>query len=286
MLIFVPEQGEQTLAELNDVVASALEHAPNHWGSHVARIVTASLRRDWLAVDESYRKILALPTPPDASAASSLAVVAASMGRHTEAIRGLQNARRDDPLSIDVAAMLQQNLFVAGRVAESQAEFERTLDLAGAREMPEHVALMRVWGGDDRTGLEAQFRRFLDQLTIPMPAFHDLANVLDDPAAARTVLARAFADPTYQDPTRMMFIAWHAAHFGDDEFAGAALRRSLVDMNGFFVPAIWFPDLARYRKTPEFKQLARDLKLYDYWRATGNWGDHCRPVGAADFECD
>jgi len=28
------------------------------------------------------------------------------------------------------------------------------------------------------------------------------------------------------------------------------------------------------------------LKLYDYWRATGNWGDHCRPVGADDFECD
>jgi hypothetical protein len=56
-------------------------------------------------------------------------------------------------------------------------------------------------------------------------------------------------------------------------------------MNGMFVPAIWFPDLARYRKSPEFEQLARDLKLYDYWRATGNWGDHCRPVGADDFEC-
>jgi len=286
MLIFVPEQTEQTLAELNDVVASALEHAPNHWSSHLARILTASLRRDWFAVDESYRKVLALPTPPDPTAASSLAVVPASMGRNAEAIRGLQKARRDDPLSIDVAAMLQQNLFVAGRIGESQADFERTLDLPGAHEMPEHVALMRVWSGDDPKAVEAQFRRFLDQLTIPMPAFQDLANVLDDPVAARTVLSRAFADPTYQDPTRLMFIAWHAAHFGDDELAGAALRRSLVDMNGMFVPAIWFPDLARYRKTSEFKQLARDLKLYDYWRATGNWGDHCRPVGADDFECD
>lgn len=286
MLIFVPEQNAETLAELNDVVASALERAPNHWSGHLARILTASLQRDWLKVDESYRRIQTLPVPLDASSVSSLAVVTASMGRHGEAIRALQKARRDDPLSIDVAAMLQQNLYVAGRLAESQADYERTLDLPGAREMPEHVALMRAWSSGDTARTEAQFRRFLEHLTIAMPAFQELVSVLDDPGRAREVLARAFADSAYQDPTRMMFIAWHAAHFGDDALAGAALRRALVDLNGTFVPAIWFPDLARYRKTPEFRQLARDLKLYDYWRATGNWGDHCRPAGADDFECE
>jgi hypothetical protein len=152
--------------------------------------------------------------------------------------------------------------------------------------MPEHVELMRIWSSGDSARTEAQFRRFLEHLTLPMPVLSEVAAVLDDPAAARALLARAYEDPANQDPTRMMFIAWHAAHFGDDALAGAALRRSLVDLNGTFVPAIWFPDLARYRKTAEFKQLARDLKLYEFWRETGSWGDHCRPLGAEDFECN
>jgi hypothetical protein len=82
-----------------------------------------------------------------------------------------------------------------------------------------------------------------------------------------------------------MIIAWHAGHFGDDALAGAALRRAFIDLNGTYLPALWFPSLARYRATPEFRQLVRDLKLADFWRATGNWGDYCRPVGTDDFEC-
>jgi hypothetical protein len=31
--------------------------------------------------------------------------------------------------------------------------------------------------------------------------------------------------------------------------------------------------------------MLRDIGLVQYWRATGNWGDFCRAVGAADFEC-
>jgi tetratricopeptide (TPR) repeat protein len=286
ILIFVPEQTEETIAELNEVVASAVASAPDHWSAHLAGIFLATQRRDWNAVDAGYRKILALGSAPAGNAASWTAVVLASMGRHGEAIRGLQEARRADPLSIDVAGMLEQNLYVAGRPAEARAEYERTLTLPGSHEMPEHVELMRIWSSGDSARTAAQFRRFLEHLTLPMPVLSEVAAVLDDPAAARALLARAYEDPANQDPTRMMFIAWHAAHFGDDALAGAALRRSLVDLNGTFVPAIWFPDLARYRKTTEFKQLARDLKLYEFWRETGSWGDHCRPLGAEDFECN
>lgn len=285
ILIFVPEQTEETIAELNDVVASALARAPNHWSAQLAAIILAVQRRDWAAVDASYRKVLDLSLEQDGTAATWIAVVLASMGRTTEAVRGLQEARRSDPLSLDVAGMLQQNLMLAGRFAESQAEYERSLDLPGSREMPEHVALMRVWNGGDAARTDTQFARFLEHLTLPMPVLNEVAKVAQDPAAARALLARAYEDPANQDSTRMMFIAWHAAHFGDDALAGTALRRALIDLNGTFVPAIWFPDLARYRQTAEFKQLARDLKLYDYWRSSGNWGDHCRPVGAEDFEC-
>lgn len=286
MLIFLPEQSAETQAELEGVVATALERAPEQWGGHVASLLVASGNRDWAAADAAYRRILALDDPPGWSGASSLAVVLASMGRHTDAIRELLGARRADPLSIDVAGMLQQNLFVAGRLAEARADYERTLDFPGQRDSVEHVALMAVWDSGDRSRIEAQYRRFLEHQTIPMPVLEEVAAVHDDPAAARALLANAFADPAYQDPSRLMILAWHAAHFGDDALAAAALRRAFVDLNGPFVPAIWFPQLARYRKTPEFKALVRDLKLVEYWRESGNWGDHCRPLGSDDFECN
>jgi TolB-like protein len=285
ILIFVPEQSNETRTELDDEVATALASAPDHWSGHIASVIVASGRRDWLAADAALRRIRELEAP-DWSAATSLAVVLASMGRHDDAIRDLREARRKDPLSIDIAGILQQNLFVVGRVAEARADYEATLDLPGQRDSIEHIALMSIWDSGDRSRVEAQFRRFLEYQTVPMPVLEDVADVLDDPPAARALLARAFADAGYQDPTRLMILAWHAAHFGDDALAGAALRRAFVDMNGVFVPAIWFPQLARYRQTPEFKALVRDLKLVEYWRESGNWGDHCRPVGSDDFECN
>lgn len=47
----------------------------------------------------------------------------------------------------------------------------------------------------------------------------------------------------------------------------------------------WYPWAASVRKTERFKAIVRKMGLVDYWRARG-WPDHCRPVGADDFECE
>jgi hypothetical protein len=47
---------------------------------------------------------------------------------------------------------------------------------------------------------------------------------------------------------------------------------------------MWLPVLRNARQTQSFKQLIRDLGIYDYWRASGKWGDFARPRGADDFE--
>jgi hypothetical protein len=49
---------------------------------------------------------------------------------------------------------------------------------------------------------------------------------------------------------------------------------------------LWLPIEKNVRRLPGFKDFMRELRLPDYWRASGNWGDFCHPVGPNDFECN
>ena len=46
----------------------------------------------------------------------------------------------------------------------------------------------------------------------------------------------------------------------------------------------WHPDGDEFRTTPQFKQVVRELGVFEYWRARG-FPPQCKPVGDDDFEC-
>ena len=48
--------------------------------------------------------------------------------------------------------------------------------------------------------------------------------------------------------------------------------------------AFWHPDGDEFRTTPQFKQVVRELGVFEYWRARG-FPPQCKPVGDNDFEC-
>ncbi len=48
---------------------------------------------------------------------------------------------------------------------------------------------------------------------------------------------------------------------------------------------LWLPVFSHYRKSPQFKQLAIDLGLVNYWRTAG-FPAQCRVLSDTDFECD
>ena len=47
----------------------------------------------------------------------------------------------------------------------------------------------------------------------------------------------------------------------------------------------WLPVYSNYRKSPQFREMIRDLGYYDLWKAKG-FPPRCRPIGDDDFACD
>jgi len=56
-----------------------------------------------------------------------------------------------------------------------------------------------------------------------------------------------------------------------------------LDFRKYWQP--WSMPFTSVRSLPAFKQILIDAGIVDYWRATGKWGDFCKPVGVDDFEC-
>ncbi len=284
MLVFMPEAKQETLKALEKTVHDALDKAPEHWASHTANAILLEQCRAWLAADVAYARARALAPASEATVFAFSSVFLSSVGRNADAVDILLAARSLDPLSMVISTPLQYCLDRAGRPAEAQAEYERTRDLPGGHEIAEHQAAMRLWETGDLAAITAQAQRFFESQPVAMPVLNAVYDVFDQPRAALGHLRAAVPDPAYQDSTRQFILSLYAAHFGDQALALAALRRSYIDLEGFGPHILWDLAMRQVRQTPAFKQLVRELGIYDYWRASGNWGDFARPSGADDFE--
>jgi TolB-like protein len=287
MLIYVPEKSAEARRQMAEADARVLAGAPDAWWAQALRGSQARLAHDWAQAEVASRAAVAAAPSSDVSAAASYASLLAAVGRVREAIDVARQARDTDPLSLYISGLLQHYLGVAGRFEEAKAEYERSQDLAGDRAIWEWYAVIRLWAQKtaDPAAVAAQFRIFLEHESVPMALNRELAPLLDEPEAARAAIRRAADDPANDDATRMSIIAWYADHFGDRDLALEAMRRSLVDHGGTVFAMLWWPYETELRADPRFKAIVRDMKLADYWRATGNWGDFARPVGTDDFEC-
>jgi adenylate cyclase len=283
MTVFAPERAAEFHEQLRGLAKDALARAPDHWTTHLAQLVTLARRKEWIDADAAYSKVRTL-APASSTLDNLNGSFLADLGRVSEAASAHEAARLADPLSIQVAQQLHQFLADLGRQDEAQAEYERARDLRGSHESLEHHALFRALESGDAPAIEAQFRRYLGVATVTIPSIRRVFDVVDQPAAVLALLREDFENPASQDSMRMTFIASYASHFGDTELAMAALRRGVIDMPVSYLALIWGVLLKKARKTQAFKQLVRDLGLYDYWRKSGKWGDFARPVGDDDFE--
>lgn len=285
IFLFAPAHAAEARRTLDEAAQRAIGLAPDFWVSHIAESWRLSLKRDWIGYDRALKRAQSLAPGMPAELSLAKAICLSQSGRMRAAVEPARRAVRDDPLSLLPSNILQMILHAAGCDEESEQEYQRSLDLAGARDTAEHTALQRAWVKEDETLIEERFGRYLQNRTLPMPVLDRVFEVRRRPSEVLRVLRAAVSDASNQAPVPQMQLAWWLARFGDDDTAIAAIARAQLDFDGAFCNWLWFPVLAKVRSQNAFKALLHRLDLPEYWRSTDDWGDFARPGQRGEFEC-
>ena len=266
--IFVSEQAAHALIESEEAIKRMEELAPRWWGTFLTRSWQCILRRDWTNAERELEQAVALAPPNQFEMTITLAAFYSNTN-DSRAIDYYRAASRNDPLSLFASGLYQKALHVAGREAEAEAEYRRSLDLPGDREIVEHLAIHRLWLRGQP--FREQLRRYLDHTrTRPAPVLEDVYAVSGEPERVLPKLRAAAAAPEYRTSSRQLVLAWWLAHYGDIDAAFDAAWRGYVDLGHFPADWLWWPALARVREHARFPELLVRVGLVDYWRAKGS----------------
>lgn len=286
---FQPQRATTATAEADALIARMIKKAPDvadvH-AMHAARLLF--LQRDLLgarrALDEGIRA--APRARSEVLAANWMWVLRSMTGSVSSAVEDARAQARFDPLSLPASMSLQQLLHAAGRTGEAEAEYERSRDLHGDRSRVESAALIRavVEGLDEATIRERRARLHAALPAGLQSAMFDPSAHLADRRQAVAQLRRELARSPDPGALAPQSIALWAAYFGDVSLALDALGMSLK-LAGPAMNMPWDPTLRYVRADAGFKALMRQHGFEAYWRATGEWGDFCRPSGKQDFTC-
>jgi TolB-like protein len=208
------------------------------------------------------------------------------VGRVREAVSVLEQVRKDDPLDIFSRTNLVLAYELNGDSDRADAEMQQLLQLPGGR-TPALLgtAVSRAMGRHDEAKLK-------DALLAVRETGTDVSSVdgkplLDDPAAAIRQLHNLYERSDQANIYTLSSIAQWATYLGDHDLAMRALQAMSHKGYSFEIWAwmVWRPVMQDIHGEPGFKKLMREMGVADYWRATGNWGEFCKPVGKDNFEC-
>jgi TolB-like protein len=200
------------------------------------------------------------------------------VGKARDAAPGLEAARRRDPLDVGVYIFLAEAYANSGDLDSAIETQDRGLEIGGAQaELLRPASLITALAKGDQALIEARIA--LNAGGEFEPVQKQRADRAEALKALRTAIANA-GNPVVQQGGAL----W-AAYLGDPAYSLEVLNRTRDSTPTLILGyQLWRPVMAEVRRLPGFKDLVREMGLVEYWREFG-WGEHCRPVGADDFEC-
>ncbi len=263
----IPERAEEFRVKQNKAHSRVVGLIPE---TNLALRITASQSGDRIEFERLYKKALALE-PFNYDTNFEYGMFLNTVGRPSEAIEYFERLVRMEPLSVDSHFQLGQTYQLCGNSNNAIEEIKKAKELTDNPMVYNIALLILAQEKNDRALIEEYNWQLGDQEAI---------NFLDKPKEALAQLKLELNNPINNNPFARAGIAVGASFFGDHELALQVFREI-----GSPIFTMWRPIHKEMRQLPGFKNLVREIGLYNYWLTTGKWGDFCRPVGDDDFEC-
>jgi TolB-like protein len=277
------ESATEANKELAVVQAHLLAAAPDSWAKQVMLAGYYFEQRKWLESEAAIKAAIATMPASEVDGRVTIGTLRHSAGRVLDSLPLYERAARIDPLTTLPSMVFQGGLTATGRLAEAQVEYERSSTLSGSHVAADLIAIHRLlMKVDENPGAIRDFVRSHPSSPAQWKPF--LEKLEATPVERRMVIRKALQEAGNQDMAALNALYWFADPFGDKDSALTVLQRILA-LNPIGLPFLWNYSATGMRADPRFKDILRSTGLVDYFRATGNWGDFCKPVGTDDFEC-
>jgi TolB-like protein len=225
----------------------------------------------------------------------------------SESIGNLQKAIERDAKNANAWLWLGMNYMATGAAADAVDAFNTCLEVdEAARLCRKYRSISNLFLGNvDEALVDAETNAaigYFGDFDVYIPTFLKRGDRLTAYTVSRNVywwgnfphseFIAALENPDDQPADRIeKFMKWgerDKVHVTDKTYVMLAIRaydEVTVETFDNDYEDLWLPEFSHYRKTPQFKQLAVDLGLVDYWRETG-FPPQCRALSESDFECD
>lgn len=213
--------------------------------------------------------------PKNASARNWLGITYGETGELEAALAQFARCADDEPYYAPCVENTYDTLVSLGRMEEALAAYLDALETGAVTTQWTNFALLAHFD------MKAHFL-FASNLPYYFPGWTrqgELWDAWQDLDADHGALARDLREHMEQNPAEV--------YYGGPTLLLVPLGEG-YDLTPFSL-LIWSPHYAKYRRSDEFRERVRSLKIDDYWRTNG-FPPPCRPVvtanGEDDFECD
>jgi adenylate cyclase len=246
---------------------------------YAARAFAHLVRLDWVEADRQLQHALELE-PRHVVTLVRYGILLVLAGRSSDALDVLQTASRLDPVDAVTAHWLADALRNTGRLEESRAEAQRSVDLGM---LTSGIGVYAYYLLQDEWEKAADYLVENIRAQGIAPDFAPLlVDAVRDPQRIPVAL-EMLAATAREHPDLDQLVYAYLYDLRDPEPLFDAIE-AMIDKGQGFGPfwRMWEPQFTHLRNHPRFREIAARVGLLEYWREVA-WPDQCRQQNAGFF---